>query len=75
MTMRDAIKDPASGNVVRFTDNGPKEGDYMPEIQYPMPVELGSDGKPVFFGAFEGDGPEAPVDVDLIEEDPEDDDR
>ncbi len=74
MDERIEVKDPGSGNVVRFTDNGPKDGDQLPAYQVDEPVEIGPSGKPAFYDIPDGDGPEAPVTYDLIEEDPEDDD-
>ena len=40
------VCDPFSGLVVRFTDNGMKEGD-LPASQEPRPLEIGEDGLPV----------------------------
>jgi len=40
------IKDPGSGNVVRFTDNGAKEDDFYPANQAPEPLLLDPVGTP-----------------------------
>lgn len=75
MDTRLVVMDPFSENKVRYTDNGPKEGDYISATwQFDEPVELGPDGKPFFMASYPGDGSPAPVEEDLIEEDTEDDD-
>lgn len=76
MDDKNIVEDPATGNVVRFTDNGIKEGDSISESwQFDEPVELGPEGKPYFISNYPGDGEKAAVDIDLIErEDSEDDD-
>ena len=38
--------DPASGNVVRFTDNGLKKGDFYPEYQESGDLLLDPSGMP-----------------------------
>ena len=38
--------DPESGNIVRFTENGPKEGDFVPACQEPGELLLDPAGMP-----------------------------
>lgn len=49
--------DTHSGNAIRKTDNGPKEGD-LPAVagrKPGMPLELGPDGLPIGWEAPDGD--------------------
>lgn len=46
--------DPLSGNAIRSTDNGPKEGD-LQASQSPEPLALGADGLPVGWEVPHGD--------------------
>lgn len=46
--------DPQNSKIVRFTDNSPKEGDYVPEDQTPKPLILDPEGVP-YRKVHEGD--------------------
>ena len=48
------VCDPFSGLIVRFTDNGPKEGD-LPAPQDPRPLELDERGLPVGWEVPDGE--------------------
>lgn len=48
------VCDPFSGLVVRFTDNGMKEGD-LPAPQDPRPLELDANGLPIGWEAPDGE--------------------
>ena len=47
------VEDPVSGNTVRFTDNGAKEGDLYPEWQDPRPLLLDPAGAPYRTGVID----------------------
>lgn len=58
--------DPHNSKIVRFTDNSPKEGDFVPEEQIPKPLILGPDGAPYAAvyaedSSYIGDGDPVPM--------------
>ena len=48
------VCDPFSGLIVRFTDNGMKEGD-LPASQEPRPLELDESGLPIGWEVPDGE--------------------
>lgn len=46
--------DPVNSKKVRFTDNSPKDGDYVPEDQVAKPLLLNAKGAP-YSAVYEGD--------------------
>ena len=49
------VCDPVSGKIVRFTDNGLKEGDLPGINQEPKPLELDENGLPIGWEAPKND--------------------
>ena len=48
------VVDPQNSKIVRFTDNSPKDGDYVPEDQVTKPLFLDAEGAP-YSAVYEGD--------------------